>query len=74
MPGVRNIGVHVEIIDIGDLSAFNMLSLSEPDESYEDDLDEMFAEDDDVVEVDDSVCIIDSADLIFWVSKADSGL
>jgi hypothetical protein len=68
MPGVRNIGAHVEIVDIGDLSAFNMLSLNEPDESYEEDLEEIFAEDDD------SVCIIDSANLIFWVSKARSGL
>jgi hypothetical protein len=74
MPGVGNVGAHVEIFDIGNLSGFNMLGLDEPDDSYEDDLEEMFAEDDDAMEDDDSACIIDSADLSFWVSKAQSGL
>jgi len=79
MPGVRDVGSQVEIIDIGDLSDFNVMSLNEPDESYEDEVGEMVAEDVDGMDVDGmdvdgGVFIIDSADLELWVKKADSGL
>lgn len=74
MPGVRDLGSQVEIIGIGDLSDFNVMSLNEPDESYEDELDEMVAEKDDGTDPDGGVFIIDSADLELWVKRADSGL
>ncbi|KAL1792624.1 hypothetical protein ACET3X_009131 [Alternaria dauci] len=71
MPGVRNIGFRVEIFDIGDLSDFNIMSLEEPDHSYEDEVEEMMARDDDAMEVDEGLCIIDGADLNLWISKRD---
>ena len=74
MPGVRDIGSQVEIIDIGDLSDFNVMTLNEPDDSYEDEVGEMVAGDADGMDVDGGVFIIDSADLELWVKRADSGL
>ncbi|KAI4949030.1 hypothetical protein J4E91_005493 [Alternaria rosae] len=74
MPGVRDLDSQVEIIDIGDLSDFNVMSLNKPDECYEDDLDDVVAEDADGMDVYGGVFIIDSADLELWVKRADSGL
>jgi hypothetical protein len=74
MPGVRNMGSYVEITDVGDLSAFNVMSLDEPDYSYEDEMEEMVAEDTEAMDVDDGIFFIDGADLNLWVSKAESGL
>lgn len=71
MPGVRDIGSHVEVFDIGDLSDFKVMNLEEPDQSYEDEVDEMTARDDDAMEVDEDLCIIDGADLNLWISKRD---
>ncbi|CAI9626795.1 unnamed protein product [Alternaria burnsii] len=71
MPGVRDIGSHVEVFDIGDSSDFKVMNLEEPDQSYEDEVDEMTARDDDAMEVDEDLCIIDSADLNLWISKRD---
>ncbi|KAI4910871.1 hypothetical protein J4E90_007127 [Alternaria incomplexa] len=75
MPGVRNIGSQVEIVDIGDLSAFNVLSLDEPDKSYEDDIEELYADGgENEMDIDEDVCLLDSADLDLWVKRAESGM
>jgi hypothetical protein len=71
MPGVRDIGSHVEVFDIGDLSDFKVMNLEKPDQSYEDEVEEMTARDDDAMEVDEDLCIIDGADLNLWISKRD---
>ncbi|CAN9466763.1 unnamed protein product [Alternaria alternata] len=71
MPGVRDIGSQVEIFDIGDLNDFNVMSLEEPDQSYEDQVEEMMTRDHDAMEVDEGLCIIDGADLNLWISKRD---
>ncbi|CAN9477704.1 unnamed protein product [Alternaria alternata] len=71
MPGVRDIGSYVEVFDIGDLSDFKIMNLDEPDQSYEDEVEEMTARDDDAMEVDEDLCINDGADLNLWISKRD---
>jgi hypothetical protein len=71
MPGVRDRGSQVEIFDIGDLSAFKVLSLEEPDDMYEDEIKDMLAGDADAMDIDDRVLIIDGADLNLWISKRD---
>ena len=58
-----------------DLSAFNVLSLDEPDKSYEDDSEEMYADGgEDEMDIDEGFCILDSADLDLWVKMAESGM
>ncbi|KAI4626544.1 hypothetical protein J4E83_003695 [Alternaria metachromatica] len=73
--GVRDLGSQVEIIDNGDLSAFNVMSLDEPDKSYENDIDEMYADGgEDEMDIDEGISIIDSADLDLWVKRAESDM
>jgi len=73
--GVRDSGLQVEIIDNGDLSAFNVMSLDEPDKSYEDDIEELYVDgDEDEMDIDEGICILDSADLDLWVKRAESGM
>jgi len=68
------LGSQVEVIDIGYLSAFNVLSLDEPDEPYEDDIEEMYVDGgEDEIDIDDGFCILDSAYLDLWVKRAESG-
>ena len=71
IPGVRDISLHVEVFDIGDLSDSKVMNVEEPDQSYEDEVDEMTARDDDAMEVEEDLCIIDGADLNLWISKRD---
>jgi len=73
--GVRSLGSQVEIIDNGDLSAFFVLSLEEPDKSYDDDIEETYADgSEDETDIDDGFCILDSADLDLWVKRAESDM
>ncbi|KAI4666439.1 uncharacterized protein J4E79_002477 [Alternaria viburni] len=70
----RNIGSQATLIDTGDLSDFNVMSLDEPDKSYEDDIEELYVDgDEDEMDIDEGICILDSADLDLWVKRAESG-
>lgn len=72
MPGVRDLGFTVEIFDIGDLSDFNVMSLEEADDSYEDDMGYMADDDDKAMEIDNGgVLILTGADLEQWLARRD---